>query len=329
MKLRSLSALALACALAAAAAAQENKQDAPKVSSGEQKLAEKLNKAKGPEAKLQAGAEFIKKYPQSPLRKQVVDVVAGEVINTQDAALRASLAEAFKDIFTGPGEADQVAPALLDAYISAGRNEEAFRAAEAWLAKNPEDVDLLRRLATVALNASIAGNNNFIAAGRQHGAKALELIEADKRPASVDAAQWAEYKTRYLPVINRELGILAFREGDKKATRTYLSKAAELKNPDPAVYLILSDLTNEEYDTLAKEARVAPAAEQPAARKKAEEALDRVIESYARAMAMIEGNAQYAAAREQLGKNLETYYKYRHNGSTEGLQQLIDKYKKP
>jgi len=333
MKLRFLSALALACALAGAAVvAQENKdekKDAPKVSSGESSAAQKLNKAKGAEAKLQAGAEFVKKYPQSPLRKQVVEVVAGEIINTQDAALKASLAEAFKDIFTGPGEADQVAPVLLDAYIVAGRNEEAFRAADAWLAKNPDDVDLLRRLATVALNASISGNNAFVETGRQHGAKALALIEADKRPATVDATQWAEYKTRWLPVINRELGILAFREGDKKATRTYLSKAAELRNPDPAVYLILSDLTNEEYDTLAKEARVAPAAEQPAARKKAEEALDRVIESYARAMAVIEGNAQYDAAREQLGKNLETYYKFRHGGKTDGLQQLIDKYKKP
>ncbi|HLM55209.1 MAG TPA: hypothetical protein VK422_03715, partial [Pyrinomonadaceae bacterium] len=94
MKLRFLSALALACALAGAAVvAQENKdekKDAPKVSSGESSAAQKLNKAKGAEAKLQAGAEFVKKYPQSPLRKQVVEVVAGEIINTQDAALKAS-----------------------------------------------------------------------------------------------------------------------------------------------------------------------------------------------------------------------------------------------
>ena len=26
---------------------------------------------------------------------------------------------------------------------------------------------------------------------------------------------------------------------------------------------------------------------------------------------------------------LTAYYKYRHNGSTDGMQQLIDKYKKP
>ena len=83
MKLRII--LALACALACAcvaASAQDNKSkpaDA-KVSGGERDAAAKIDKAKGAEAKLQAGVEFVKKYPTSTLRPQVAKGVAAEVM---------------------------------------------------------------------------------------------------------------------------------------------------------------------------------------------------------------------------------------------------------
>jgi hypothetical protein len=57
--------------------------------------------------------------------------------------------------------------------------------------------------------------------------------------------------------------------------------------------------------------------------------LDEVIELYAHAIGLSEGNAVYQQLHDQLLQDLEAYYKYRHNGSTDGLQQLIGKYKKP
>jgi tetratricopeptide (TPR) repeat protein len=329
----------LACALAAciggagaSAWAQENKdqakQDAPKVSGGEQKLAEKLNKAKGAEAKLQAGAEFVKKYPQSPLRPQVADVVAGEINNTQDAALRASLAETYQSIFNAPGEAERVASALLAAYINAGRTEEAMRAGAAWLQKNPDDVDILQNLTILASTEAIKGNMQFAEQGRQYGARAIELFEADKRPASIDAAKWATMKSGSLPTLYRETGVIAFKAGDGRAARTLLEKAAELRSTDPGVYLLLADFARDDYDLRSKEYKVAPTAEKPAALKTAETALDRLIDAYARAVAMTEGNTSYQQANAALRQDLESNYKYRHGGKTDGLQQLIDKYKK-
>ena len=41
------------------------------------------------------------------------------------------------------------------------------------------------------------------------------------------------------------------------------------------------------------------------------------------------GNAHYQKLHDELLVDLKNYYSYRHNSSTEGLQQLIDKYKKP
>ncbi|HEV3468270.1 MAG TPA: hypothetical protein VG148_03040 [Pyrinomonadaceae bacterium] len=330
MKLRFLSACAAAacaCALAWGAAAQETKQDEPKVSGGERSAIEKIDKAKGPEAKLQAAAEFLKKYPKSALRPKVAEVVGAEIAAAADPQLKASLARTYLDIFTEPGEGDRMGLLLLDTYITSDNAEEAFRAAGPWLQKNPEDVETQRRLATTALNASIRGNNAFLAQGRQYGEKALELIAADKRPAGVTDAQWAEYKEKRTPALHREVGVIAFRAGDEDAARKHLEQAAALKSRDPVVYLLLGDMAHKEYNLLVREHAAAPPAEKAERMKKAQAGLDRVIELYAQVLAVTEGQAQYDAARAQVKQDLESYYKFRHNGSTEGLQQLIDKYK--
>src|SRR5579885_991151 len=173
MKLRII--LTLACALAfscVAASAQDNKAkpaaDA-KVSSGERDMAQKIEKAQGPEAKLQAAAAFVKKYPTSTMRPKVAQYVAGEIANAQDTQLKISLAQAYLDIFNQPEEASLVNDALLNAYINAGQADEAFKMGAARLAKNPEDLDLLRALAIVASNETIKGNNAFAAQGMQIG----------------------------------------------------------------------------------------------------------------------------------------------------------------
>jgi len=342
MKFRFFSACAVAACLCgwageagaaagrrARAGAQEAKPAEVKVSGGERTAAEKISKAVGPEAKLQAAAEFVKKFPQSPLRPQVVQAVAAEIAATQDAQLKTSLAETFLSIFTGPGEGDRMSLLLLDAYISGERPEDAFRAAGPWLQKNPDDLDLMRRLATTALNASIRGNNAFLAQGQQYGTKALELMAADKRPANVDEALWAEYKTKWTPPLHREVGIIAFRAGDREQARRHLELAAALKHEDPAVYLILAQMADEDYTLLAKEYQAMPAgAEKTAHLKKVEASLDKVIDLFAQVIAVTQGNAQYQVAHDSIRQSAETYYKYRHNGSTEGLQQLIDKYKR-
>lgn len=336
MKLRFFPACAIAvCALWAGGVVTtaQNEQpakqaEAPKVSSGERSAAEKIDKAKGPEAKLQAGAEFIKKYPQSALRPQVAEVLANEIGNTTDAQLRTSLAETYATIFTGPGEAERLTPLLFDAHIAAGRAEDAFRVGGQLLARNPEDANILYRLAVIASNETIKGNNAFAAQGRQYGVKAVELIEGDKMPAGQDPAAWATFKADALPTLYRAIGIIAFKTEDTAAARQYLEKAIAHKTTDPGVYLLMANLVYDEYELTAKQSRVATGAEQEALREKATQQLDRVIEAYAQAIAVAEGNPQYQQAVASLRENLTTYYKFRHNNSTDGLQQLIDKYKK-
>jgi hypothetical protein len=334
MKLRILSAFALVCAMAcgaAAATAQETKpkQAEAKVSGGEISAAQKIQKAKGVEARLQAAAEFIKKYPQSSLRPKIADGLAQEIDDTTDAQQKVSLAQTYLEIFNLPAEAQNINSTLLNAYIGAGKTEEAMKLGADWLAKHPDDARMMLNLTILASAAAIKGDASYVARGREYGAKAIGLFEADKMPEGYDAAKWPQFRSSSLVSLYRETGVLAYKAGDKRGALPLLEKAAALKSPDPGVYLLLSELNNDAYEMRAKEYQVASAAEKSVALKNVEAALDKVIDSYAQAVAVTDGNAQYQPVNAAIRQDLERYYKFRHNNSTEGMQQLIDKYKKP
>ncbi len=339
MRLRIFSACALlaACASLLAAGAETRTfaqitlgqpAQPAKVSDEERKAAEKINTATDNAAKLAAVTEFIGKYPKSPLRPRIGEAFASLVTTTNDPAQRITYAEAYLKLFNEPGEADRVSASLLDAYIIANRGEDAFRVGGAWLETHPDDVDVMRRLAVVGLNEAIKGNNKFVEQGNKYGTKALEQLEADRKPAATDAAQWAEYKTKWMPSIYREAGFLAMSVGDRPTAKARLMKAAELKTPDPAVYAYLGQMNDEEYAEMAKAYQAMPdGAEKQAKFKQVQEQMDKAIDYYARAIAVAGDQPQYANLRSQVMPGLQEYYKYRHNGSTDGLQQLIDKYK--
>ncbi|HEX8556943.1 MAG TPA: hypothetical protein VF668_02515 [Pyrinomonadaceae bacterium] len=330
MKFRILSACALVCALGLGAAARgAAAQGEAKVSGGERDAAQKVEKGKNLEAKLQAAAAFVKKYPQSTLRKQIAESLAAQVSALTDQQQALSFAQVYQDIFNLPEEARLVNATLLDAYINTGQVQEAMKLGSGWLAQHPDDVQTMQNLTIMASAQAIKGNNAFIAQGRQYGAKAIELVEADKMPEGWDAARWGEFKKTSLATLYRETGILAYKAGEKTASLGLLEKAAANNSTDPGVYLLLSEMHNDEYEMRAKEYQVTSTAEKATAMKRVEEQLDKVIDSYARAVAVTEGNAQYQPVNAALKQDLERYYKFRHKNSTDGMQQLIDKYKRP
>ncbi|HEX6182436.1 MAG TPA: hypothetical protein VFZ44_00900, partial [Pyrinomonadaceae bacterium] len=269
MKYRILSTCALVCALALGVAAQDAKQAEVKVSGGERDAAAKIEKAQGTEAKLQAAAAFVKKYPQSSLRKGIAESLAAAVAATTDPQQALSLAQTYQDIFNLPEEQQRVTATLLNAYINTGQTEEAMKLGTGWLAQHPDDVATMQNLTILASGQAIKGNNAFIVQGRQYGAKAIELLEGDKMPAGFDAAKWPDFKKTSLVTLYRETGVLAYKAGEKSAALPLLEKAAALK--------------------------------------RVEEQLDKVIESYARAIAVTEGNAQYQQANVAFRQDLERY----------------------
>src|SRR6266542_1350199 len=172
--------------------------------------------------------------------------------------------------------------------------------------------------------------DGYAAAGRTDdafstGAEALAL-EPDKRPADMNDAVWAYYKS-LLPNLYQSMGLLNVVNGNHVEAKAKFMKAAELRPSDPFNYLMLAGILNDDYKIEAKRVLEMPEGQpKQDALQKALAMLDNVIDAYAHMVAVAEGNAQFQQIREQYLADLESYYKYRHH-STDGLQQLINKYK--
>jgi hypothetical protein len=312
-----------------AAAAQEPKQQKGAPSDAEQKAAQAVQAAADANATAAAASEFVKKYPKSSLRPQVARAIAGKLSGVKDPAQRVTLAEGALKLFDKPEEMDIINPVLIDAYVETKRTDDAFRVGSVWLEKNPNAVTGLTQMALVGIDQARLGNAKFVPQSQQYAVKAVELIESNKKPAEMSDADWATFKTEWLPQLYQSLGMLSYVSKNLADARTKLEKAASLGSTDPTTYYLLADLSDQEYsDSASKINSMKPGAERDAATKQAQEKLDKVIELYAQAAAISEGKAGYEKMHDQLISSLTSYYKYR-KGSTEGMQQLIEKYKKP
>jgi len=335
---RALVFCALALTLASASSAfayapqDESKQKAaePKISDGEAKAIDKINKAPSLPEKLTAATEFIKKYPKSTLREKVTLHLADQVAKSQDPAQQITVMEGMLAVFDQPKESEMIYPPLIDAYVKANRLDDALKATNIYIEKNPNDVAILTQMALIATDQVKQQKASFVQPVQQYSTKAIELIEADKKPEAISVEKWAEYQTKWLAQLYQSLGIISYLTQNKADARVKLDKAVSLKSTDPVTYMLLGGMIDEEYQELAKKYQSmsgGPLKEETL--KEAHAKLDQAIELYAQAVALSSGQPAYQQLHDQLRQNLESYYKYRHNNSTIGLQELIDKYKNP
>ena len=323
---------ALACACGAASyvgtrALAQNDKKPVKVSDGESKLAQQIEKATDAAAKLTAAEEFIKKYPKSTLRPQIAKHLAGQVVGAPEAQ-RIALAERYLSLFSEPGENEFVTPALVNSYAAAERFDDAFRVGAAWLAKNQDDAPVLAVLSFHGINQAARGNQKFAQQAREYGPRALKLFEADTRPARFDDALWKETKESWTPKVHQSLGFLAILTEKWAEALPHLEKAAALAPSDPLNYFLLGNLKDNEYRQMAAQYQgLMPGPARNEMLTKINAKLDEIVDLYARAVALAEGQPAHQQLREQVIQDMTSYYKFRHNGSTNGMQQLIDKYK--
>jgi tetratricopeptide (TPR) repeat protein len=320
----------LAVCLAGLAAAQQNdKKDTQKVSSGEAELGKKIQDAKLPlEKKFELAKKLLEKYPKSALRPQFAEFLLNEIAGLADGEQRISQIENYLGMFTEANEQDLALPYLVDAYITAKRYDDAFGLAPRAIEKDPDNAITLTQLAISGGDLANAGKKDYLEQSKQYVAKAIALIEADKKPAKTDPAYWTEFKKSWLPSLYNAQGIILRADGKREEARASLQKAASLNPVNPFNYYMLGVIADDEYNALAREYQITdrgPAKD--ALLTKAQAKLDQVIDLYAQAMGKASLNAAYQGLQNALRPNLETYYKAR-KGSLNGLQELIDKYKK-
>lgn len=326
---RLISACLLTLCMTWAALAQTQDKSKPNISDDEAKAANAINSAPNPEAKLTAAEAFGKKYPKSAIRLEVLRYVAGETSNAGDAAQELALAERLRNAFPGEEELKIIQPVMVHAYVGAKRIDDAFNLAATVLAQQPDNIWVLSMLAFAGTEEAKRQNLKYVTQTQQYGLKAIELIEADKKPANFPDAAWANQKAM-LPRLYQVMGVIALISGNRAEAKTRLEKALALDPAEPFSHVLIGSMVNEEYQQLAQTHMSMPESKMKEdTLKKATELLDKVIDIYAHAVAAAEGKPEYQQIREQVLQDLTAYYKFRNKQSTEGLQQLIDKYKTP
>jgi hypothetical protein len=299
----------------------------PNLSPEEQNLVRNIQAAKDPAEKMKAVAEMIKKYPKSPARPFIARMGAEQIEDLQDANQKLSFAQQYQTIFDQPNEEELIFPVLVEAYATLNRPDEAFTKGADFLSRHPDSLRVLVGLLALGTDQVKKQNGKYIAQSIQYGTHAAELFEGDKKPVNTDDAQWKTYKSETLPGVYQSLGLLYYASSKIAEAKANYLKASDLSPTDPFNFVMLAGLLNQDYQNEAKKYQSMPAG--PARDeelKKTQAVLDQVIDAYAHAIALSEGNATLQQIRQQYLGDLETYYKYRH-GSTDGMQQLIDKYK--
>ncbi len=308
---------------------QDQKKDQPQLSGDERNAIEKILKATTIDAKLKAASDYAKKFPpgKGVKRSEVAGTIANEIYKIQDANQKLKLAEEFTKMFNQPGEADLVRPTLIEGYFAQNKFEDALNESVKYLEKNPDDVTIHVQI-TWAGATQVQKQNlipKLMQAAVQSGAKAAELMEADKKPEWMDDEKWKNYRNSWLWRLYYARGVILLQNNDKVAAKESVEKAVGIEPGDLGVLLMLISLTNDEYQTLAQKYQ---AEKKQELLDKALEKMDEVIDWMARGVAACEGNPQLKATQDQLMDNLKQYYAFRFEGKTDGLQGLIDKYKK-
>ncbi|HKQ90311.1 MAG TPA: hypothetical protein VJZ77_06490 [Blastocatellia bacterium] len=312
---------------------QQSKDDLPKISEGEQKAIEKINAASGVAEKLKAAAEYVKKNSKSQMRPRIAAYVSDQIAKVTDHNQRIGFVENFTKTFNLPEEADLIKPTLIDSLIGSNKFEEAFNEGSKHLEKKPDDVIVLTQVAWAGANQARAQQQPnqpppaaLLKNASAAGAKAVEMLEADKKPEGMDAAFWGNFRNSWLPRLYQAQGVILYFSDDKTGAKDKLEKAAGLDPYDPPTLLMLSDILNTEYTKLGERYQ---AERKQALLNEALQKMDELIDWLARAAAATEGNAQYEKLNKDIMDQLKNYYSYRHEGKADGLTELVKKYKKP
>lgn len=283
--------------------------------------------ATNPTTKLAAAEDFVAKFPNSNARLSVAETVAAEILKIRNGPVALALLDRARAVFTSEPEQEILKPVALEAYAIGNRPDDAFTLAAEMLAKNPDDIKVLVRMTRAGAEETRKKNRKYADVSLQYGLKAIALIEAGQRPIRVDS-EMSALQGGNIPELYQHTAILYLASGNTLEAKSRLTKAATLSPHDPSNFALLARVLNADYVSQMDAYETMPEGKaRQDAQKNLEALLDSMIESYARAAGLATGRAEYQTLLQQVIPDLTAYYKYRHNQSIKGLQQLINRYR--
>jgi hypothetical protein len=204
-----------------------------------------------------------------------------------------------------------------------------FGLAKQVLADDPEDVKALIALGYGGYLATTnAKNETFNTDSVRYAQKAIQLLESGKTPDV-----WDPFKSREDAVasLNYAIGFIDLKPRPEEAighfVRVIQIDSDLRKTPSPFV-LLAGAYEKGPYQRLSSDysKRFANQAESPEGKTALDninKVVDKIIDAYARAVALAGTNSQYQAPKAEWTKQLTTFYKFRHENSDAGLSEFI------
>lgn len=237
--------------------------------------------------------------------------------------IRKYLKEQFVDVIDKAARAPQVGALVYDKKDY----NKAFELGRQVLAEEPNNLKVLTDLSWAGYALATAKNESHNADTLAYSKKAIELIQSGTTPAS-----WLPYvsKDEALAYLNNTIGVLTLSKNPAEAL-PYLLKAAQLEGKlkkQAITYGYIGDAYQAgPYERLAAAYKEFEGKDETPASKLALEnvnqVVDRIIDAFARAVALAGNDASLAASKKAWLDTLTSWYKYRHNQSDAGLNDLI------
>jgi len=217
--------------------------------------------------------------------------------------------------------------AKLSQFLAEKKYADAFTLGKEILTDEPENVKVLIDLGYGGYVASAAKNTTFNADAINYAKKAIQLIESGKAPDS-----WAPFagKDDALAYLNYSIGVMTLPQ-DPAAALSYLMKAGQFGDlkKSPLTYALIAAAYEEgsyakqsaDYKKLYEGKDESP--ESKLALLNIQQIVDRMIDAYARAVALAGTDPKYTASKPGWVEGLSTWYKYRHDKSDAGMNDLV------
>jgi tetratricopeptide (TPR) repeat protein len=204
---------------------------------------------------------------------------------------------------------------------------EAYQLAREVLAKEPDNLKLLVHLGANGYLLGPLNNPAFKAEAVDYASRALEQLESGK---TID--DWKPLAGRELAIayLNFTVGTLTL-EKEPATALTHFIKAVQIETPlkkSPYTYAYIAGAYETgDYAKLSEEYRRNFAGKYETPESKLALAniydlTDRMIDGYARAVALAGNEPRFAAQKAKWNESLGSWYKFR-NGSDSGMSQLI------
>jgi hypothetical protein len=239
-----------------------------------------------------------------------------------------SIRNYLKNTFVAVIDKSRRAPRVNQLVYEKKDYAKAFELGKQVLADEPDNVKVLIDLAYAGFMSAGSRVDTFTADSLVYAKKAIQLLQSGAVPDS-----WGPYtnKDEALAYMNNTIGQLTFQKNPSEAL-PYLLRAAQFEGKLkklPLTYGIIGDAYQYgPYEKLSADykAKFEGKDESPESKLALEninQVIDRIIDAYARAVALSGSEAAYQANKKAWMETLTNWYKYRHNQSDVGLTDLI------